>query len=822
MFRSRLQRALSRGSGPIVRTFVHTVAVIVVASASVSTLTASCLFANQFKQFNGGGDYGYLRFGAGESSPDGDLANSHSGSFWLLGNRANNGDACDPNTEAGADPADGWLSHYPSGPYPGGWYLNGDLTSGCVQGCPANGDMVIVVEDKINGEESARFAVFRPEYDPLRAIQYDMTPHSGGGNWPVDVLARDLPRPVVTASDRASDVVTLDLSVADIAEAHYDGEKGKDPYQAITAYTLMSQTVSQLSPDPPRDRSAGWSTLQIAPTGLGGSSFAGIAVDCSDPNTSVFLAIGLELDNDYLTRYVSRPTIIDCACSGDNDSDGFDNCGADCDDANPDVFPGAPQVCDGVNNDCLESRWPSLPDAETDLDGDTYSACTGDCDDAVDTVYPGASDICDGLSNDCDDPAWPALTGPESDDDADTFTECAGDCDDAASTVFPGAAQVCSDGLNNDCEDPAWPSLTGTNEADDDTDGFAECSGDCDDSVSTVFPSAPQLCDRLNNDCNAVDWPTPPTDEIDDDSDTFTECEGDCDDSTNAVYPGAPQVCDGLNNDCGHPSWPTIDGTNEVDIDQDGFRVCDGDCVDSDPEVNPGATEICNDIDDDCDTLIDEDQTGEDTDSDGVRNLCDNCPDLANPTQVDTDADGLGNSCDNCDTVVNVDQADLDSDARGDACDNCPLDANPLQDDTDGDSVGDACDNCFFDHNPTQSDFDADIEGDICDLDDGLIYVFFGVPETVEWQEETGFDAWNSYRGDLQVLKTTDVYTQMPGSNSYARQDCGLALPFISDPDVPLVGDAAFYLTTGLSGGLESTLGDDSSGTERPSDNPCP
>ncbi|MDP3940334.1 MAG: thrombospondin type 3 repeat-containing protein, partial [Deltaproteobacteria bacterium] len=33
-------------------------------------------------------------------------------------------------------------------------------------------------------------------------------------------------------------------------------------------------------------------------------------------------------------------------------------------------------------------------------------------------------------------------------------------------------------------------------------------------------------------------------------------------------------------------------------------------------------------------------------DADGVLNLSDNCPDVANPTQTDTDADNLGDACD--------------------------------------------------------------------------------------------------------------------------------------------------------------------------------
>lgn len=40
-------------------------------------------------------------------------------------------------------------------------------------------------------------------------------------------------------------------------------------------------------------------------------------------------------------------------------------------------------------------------------------------------------------------------------------------------------------------------------------------------------------------------------------------------------------------------------------------------------------------------------QVGPDEDSDGVPDLCDNCPTVANPDQVDSDGDGSGDACDN-------------------------------------------------------------------------------------------------------------------------------------------------------------------------------
>jgi len=110
-----------------------------------------------------------------------------------------------------------------------------------------------------------------------------------------------------------------------------------------------------------------------------------------------------------------------------------------------------------------------------DMDGDGVSACK-DCDDSESSIFPGAVQICDGLNNDCDDPSWPDIPTGEEDMDLDGFFACA-DCDDTNIEIFPGAPQIC-DGLNNDCNHPDWPNLVGVPETDNDGDGLSECAGD--------------------------------------------------------------------------------------------------------------------------------------------------------------------------------------------------------------------------------------------------------------------------------------------------------------------------------------------------------
>jgi hypothetical protein len=93
----------------------------------------------------------------------------------------------------------------------------------------------------------------------------------------------------------------------------------------------------------------------------------------------------------------------------------------DCNDQNATIYPGAPELCDGLDNDCANGVDDGLNfityyvDADNDNYGTsaTQSFCTpptsgfslqtGDCNDNNSSVYPGATEIANnGIDENCD------------------------------------------------------------------------------------------------------------------------------------------------------------------------------------------------------------------------------------------------------------------------------------------------------------------------------------------------------------------------------------------------------------------------------------
>ena len=403
--------------------------------------------------------------------------------------------------------------------------------------------------------------------------------------------------------------------------------------------------------------------------------------DGIDQNCNGFEICYEDSDGDgFGASEVERPDFT-CSTQGLSIND------LDCDDDDATRSPGATELCDGIINDCNTS---ALPANEQDIDGDTYVECTvssgvwgnitggDDCEPTDSTVYLGAPELVDGIDNDCDS----FLSSEESDSDGDGFitgTFDAGlwvgdssvigglDCDDSVYEQYPGAAyndsateclvdsdgdgyapisQYCFQMELTDTTGTGWQSTSVQLIVDGTTLGFYSPTGttqmvsECVSGVaiewqmfftdSTVEGATVTIWDAsgtelgTGNGLPTTSWSwgsssIPFTSEFDS-AQAFLTVQNpdgygtDCDDTDFTRYPGAVEICDGVANECG-TSLPA----EEIDNDGDGYVECaidvngwwgnasivgGEDCDDANSSVNPGESEIADDgIDNDCDGL---------------------------------------------------------------------------------------------------------------------------------------------------------------------------------------------------------------------------
>ncbi|MFM2247856.1 MAG: hypothetical protein RL071_3931 [Pseudomonadota bacterium] len=323
--------------------------------------------------------------------------------------------------------------------------------------------------------------------------------------------------------------------------------------------------------------------------------------------------------------------------------DGFASSASDCDDANASVYPGAPELCNLVDDDCDGSL-----DEPEGLD-EAISGCVGMYRDRDGDAY-----------GDRDAVACLCLGGGASTAEADGFTYvlAAGDCDDGDDRTKPLS---CADGINND---PDQDSLIDENDPDcqygltedgsevelpleyldgndNDCDGFLPVVElDCDDDGS--MPRLPQPRPWVTQaaqiglgDCDAgVDasvtdisdaltcWDNAALEivcdrrsklwtfryDLSDDGHAgrYTQgkrvyavtgsClrEGDCDDQCASRCPGASESCDGLDNDCSDIFIGSVD--------DEGGRI--GIPATLDPDRAVGGTVSVNELDLDGDDFV--------------------------------------------------------------------------------------------------------------------------------------------------------------------------------------------------------------------------
>jgi len=341
----------------------------------------------------------------------------------------------------------------------------------------------------------------------------------------------------------------------------------------------------------------------------------------------------------------------------DADQDGwFED--EDCDDSDPDVNPGADEVCNEIDDDCDDQIDEGVQDTyyrDADEDGygdpdntteacevpDGYNPFGSDCDDGDPAVYPSASETCNGIDDDCDDETDEGLlitfyldadsdgygtdeTSTEACEAPHGYVEYDGDCDDSDAAFNPGAAE-------NDCADPNDYNCDGyVGYSDADGDGWAACE-ECDDGDSAINPDADETCDDVDNDCDGVI----DEDEAVDASTWWFDADGDGYGNSRA----STTACD-------QPA---------------GYVANDSDCDDVEATTYPGADEYCDGEDDDCDGTIDEDTAVDagtwyyDADGDGYG--------LSGTTDVACEAPsdyvGDGGDCDDGDASINPGAAEV-------------------------------------------------------------------------------------------------------------------------------------------------------------------
>ena len=187
---------------------------------------------------------------------------------------------------------------------------------------------------------------------------------------------------------------------------------------------------------------------------------------------------GFSTSSPDFTVKLWSPTMV-----ADADGDGYSD-PTDCDDGDAAINPSATEIVgNNVDEDC-DGLYDRYQDSDGDTYGSTVviqsannspglgeSNNSSDCDDTNDTVYPGAPELCDGLDNDCANGVDDGLTFLDyyTDSDGDGFGDSSAiaenscspvsgkvtdntDCNDTDNTIYPGATEIPDDMIDQDCD----------------------------------------------------------------------------------------------------------------------------------------------------------------------------------------------------------------------------------------------------------------------------------------------------------------------------------------------------------------------------------
>jgi len=250
---------------------------------------------------------------------------------------------------------------------------------------------------------------------------------------------------------------------------------------------------------------------------------------CDSPGTYSFDGgyIAISSSSEDNIPIPDSSVTLEGICEDWGDGDGYGMCpncgidngcmhdGDDCDDFDPDVYPGAKEVvCDGHDQDCDGEDLCNCTDSDGDGSYGMTTNCPGgdDCDDGDSEIFPGAIEQCDNKDNDCDDSTDESLTTQEGCTQAG---ECSGSkktCTNgnwSECSILPGTEECdsvwldedCDGDHNEDCEcagDEEWPCGEGACE------GVQTCVNGVWSDCDGALPTDEECGDSIDNNCDGL------------------------------------------------------------------------------------------------------------------------------------------------------------------------------------------------------------------------------------------------------------------------------------------------------------------------------